>query len=395
MTNDIKAPQREFGLLAAELKKLEGLGTVAADLKRLQTQTLSISSAVASGLAAHSIAADFGRLYSDRVEGIARDVRNSLSLMDSNIARATSALTLARTDWSSQAIRTLEITTAAHPVEIRKQLDQVASSINFSKVFEQAAKSLDLTKHVQQASGSFDYVKDAAAAARSIINSVNLTMLPGRAATLNVDAILKDLRASTAITVLSTGPLAAQGVLHLSSIPEAVREVVQRHVAETSVATAPTRSPTAASSESAVPADNGWEPWLQRQPMWVRLLFWSLITLLLGPMLHAYWDVQMERWLGSHTPEARTQIESEVQRDFGSDYLNRLRYAKGTLRVREAPRTDASIVDRLSAGQPVELLEAHGTFSHIRYRDPASGQIREGWAASGYLVKIVRPTRTK
>ncbi len=33
------------------------------------------------------------------------------------------------------------------------------------------------------------------------------------------------------------------------------------------------------------------------------------------------------------------------------------------------------------------MIETEGSFSRIQYYDSASGEVREGWAASGYLVR--------
>jgi Bacterial SH3 domain len=42
-------------------------------------------------------------------------------------------------------------------------------------------------------------------------------------------------------------------------------------------------------------------------------------------------------------------------------------------------------VDSLPRGTSVEVLESQGSWSLIRYRVTHSSDIREGWAASGYL----------
>jgi hypothetical protein len=54
-------------------------------------------------------------------------------------------------------------------------------------------------------------------------------------------------------------------------------------------------------------------------------------------------------------------------------------------KVRSEASTAGKVIDLLPHGTAVEVLESHGSWSLIRYRVPHSSDIREGWAASGYL----------
>jgi hypothetical protein len=109
VTKELKLSEQLPGsVLASELKRIEE-GSVAAHLRSLESQALSISSVASSQLAATDFAfADVGRLYSERMEGMASGLRNTLQLAESNIARAASAISMTHSDSIAQAVRMWE-----------------------------------------------------------------------------------------------------------------------------------------------------------------------------------------------------------------------------------------------------------------------------------------------
>jgi hypothetical protein len=175
----------------------------------------------------------------------------------------------------------------------------------------------------------------------------------------------------------------------LTLVPDAVREIVQRHLPDGVPETADQLALDESVGAALSPADFAWAAWLKRQSPLVQILFLLLLFAVLTPLLEALWHSAVERWMHSGSSETRIQIVQEVRQNFGLDYASRLRCVRGSgVNVRAAPSKDAKVVGRLSSGQSVEVTESIGAFTHIRYRDETSGETREGWAASGYLVNV-------
>ena len=117
-------------------------------------------------------------------------------------------------------------------------------------------------------------------------------------------------------------------------------------------------------------------------PLPVLFFLYLLWHLLIKPLDNAY----MEQWVKG-APDSRPQIINNVNQNLGEDYSRKLRFVRGSgINVRESPSKVAPIIGRLSRSQAVAVIETEGSFSRIQYHDAASGEIREGWAAAGYLV---------
>jgi hypothetical protein len=400
VTKELKLTEQMPGsVLASELKRIDevGIGTY---LRSLENQALSISSVVSSQLAETDFAfADAGRLYSERMEGMAAGLRNTLQLAESSIAHAASAFSLAHSDSIAQAVRMWDTSSAAQALQISKAFEQVGrtlgltpaheqmrrsldyskafeqmgKSLDYSKAFEQMGKSLDFTKEFERVTGTIDFTKHAEVAARSIIDGLHIQ---AGAATLDLRSMFDEVRASSAMSMLVTGQTGSgAAALDLSAVREVVEEVVQRYVPKP--------------GERSAPADYPWDA-AMKQLGWYALIV-LIIVWLFTMTVDAYWHVKVERFMNAHDPKARAEIVTEAREDFGREYADGLRCTKTNLNVRQDPSPEAAIVGHLMAGQPVEVVEAQGPFSRIRYRVPGSDQLREGWAASGYLVKFVPP----
>lgn len=289
-------------------------------------------------------AAEAARAYSAQLDGIASQASRLLHLAEPGFAKAASAVMMANSEWT------------------RSINDSISRAQDLDELWKRAA----------------DSVVDFAKLTESIVAA---------APQLDIQTMLDELRASTAISALATGHFATNGILPLTTVPEAVREVVQRHLPQVSSQDTLQPAPAAPSPETAAPTDYAWDAWLKLQPPWVQVFFWLLIRLVL--IVLAGVAHTLERWLSSDSHEARTQTVVEIKQTLGPDYVNGLRCVRGTgVKLREGPSKDAPVVGRLSAGRPVEVVETQGSFTHIPYRDPATGEIREGWAASGYLVNV-------
>jgi hypothetical protein len=122
------------------------------------------------------------------------------------------------------------------------------------------------------------------------------------------------------------------------------------------------------------------------QKVTVHVFIWLFTTLFLEPILQR--EV-VDRFLSARDEAARVVIITEVQQNFGRDLLEPIRCVKAShLRVRSAADKDAEVVDELSEGQSVEVVERSGGFSHIRYVSTSTGDFKEGWAATSRLVPL-------
>lgn len=132
------------------------------------------------------------------------------------------------------------------------------------------------------------------------------------------------------------------------------------------------------------------EAWYANQPPATRLLILLLLYLLdqiFGPIIG---EEVRGRWLKSSDSATQQIIINEIHQYNIPDAANSLRCVNGSgVNVREAPSTDAAIIGKLPGGRPVVVLESHAAFSKVEYIDASSGETRNGWAASGYLVKAV------
>jgi len=127
------------------------------------------------------------------------------------------------------------------------------------------------------------------------------------------------------------------------------------------------------------------ELWWERLPIELKLFFLVLLFILKS-MSEEIIHEHVKGWTGVHSHEEKQVIYNYVTQNFGEDTARRLRCIRAsTLRVRQEPAATGRVSDSLPRGTPVEVLESQGSWSRIRYRVSNSSDIREGWAASGYL----------
>jgi hypothetical protein len=126
--------------------------------------------------------------------------------------------------------------------------------------------------------------------------------------------------------------------------------------------------------------------WLFQQPAYKQAIVISIYVLVILPLVTAIWANRVDAWLGHPMPEARTIIYNDIKQNFGAEEARRLRCVRAAnLNVRSEASTAGTIVDALPGGTSVEILETKGSWSRIHYRVDKFAEIREGWAASGYL----------
>jgi hypothetical protein len=127
------------------------------------------------------------------------------------------------------------------------------------------------------------------------------------------------------------------------------------------------------------------EFWWGKQPIQVKFLF-LLLLFIVKSVTDAYIAEHVKVWTAPHSGEERQLIYNQITQNFGADTARRLRCVKASaLKVRSEASTTSKIIDSLPHGTAAEVLESQGSWSLIRYRVPHSSDIREGWAASGYL----------
>jgi len=127
------------------------------------------------------------------------------------------------------------------------------------------------------------------------------------------------------------------------------------------------------------------ELWWEKQPIQVKFLF-LLLLFIVKSVTDAYIAEHVKVWTAPHSGDERQLIYNQITQNFGADTARRLRCIKASaLKVRGEASTTSTIIDSLPHGTAVEILESQGSWSLIRYRVPHSSDIREGWAASGYL----------
>jgi hypothetical protein len=360
-------PEPTGGIQASKLKKLE--------------RTLGVPESLASQVG-RTLNLDQSRFFgvSSSVEKMMREAAApSLEIQRMMRELAAPSLEIQKT-MRALAAPSLEIqkmmrALAAPSLEIQKTMRALAApSLEIQETMRVlAAPSLEIQKMMREATAPFLEIQK---------------MMRGAAAapSLNIQKMMAELRANSAMTFLSAESFASNNTLDLTSIPEVVLGVVERNLREAGVEIATQTEQVAPAAEN-IQVDWPWERRLKKEPEYVQYIVWILLFFLIHPIVEGFFHALAERWLNSDSAQARTQISIEVRQNFGADRLAPLRCAKRAIDVREAPSTTSQVTGRLSADQPVEVLETRGPFSLIRYRDPVNGETREGWAASGFLVK--------
>jgi hypothetical protein len=141
------------------------------------------------------------------------------------------------------------------------------------------------------------------------------------------------------------------------------------------------------SEESGADQDLAWNEWLRRLPAHVQFIVLFLVLLVLQPIADAAWSQLVARWLGADKVQDQRVVIEETRNYFGTGSVQSLRCVRArSLRVRESADKKAVVIGSLRAGQSVEVIEVQGSWSLIRYKDQTTGELRQGWAASGYLV---------
>lgn len=397
-------PEPAAGILAGELKKLE--------------QTLGVPESLASRLAEFESFTRAAQAAHAQTLPLARamEAARAQTLPFERAAEAMCAQTLHFEEAAKQTNRTLELMNAGFAragsavsianSEFARSMDSIAKTIDLTKRFQEA-RALDLQKQFQEvAPGILEFQRHIEGASPTAKMFANLTRTLGldqprfleatssvkkmmeavAAPALDIRKMMAELQASSAITLLSAGSFASSTTLNLTSVPEVVLEVVERNLREAGAQMASQTAEVAPSVEK-VPGNWPWDRRLKKEPEYVQYIVYILLFFLLQPLIEGYFHALWERWMNSGSHEARTQIAIEIQQNFGPDRLTPLRCVKRAIDVREGPSTTSRVTGRLSADQPVEVLEKHGPFSRIRYRDVTDGEIREGWAASGFLLK--------
>jgi hypothetical protein len=313
-----------------------GLDRLVDQFKRLEQQTLTISessvSKMTEGLLAHS----------RQFEEVSKNLDRMLRLHDSGIARAASSIATASSEWT-------------------RSLDSILGRVDWAKNIHESVGSIGNFARLAEGMGSLPELK--------------------------FQKMVDDLFSNRGMDALSGHSFATKGVLNLSTVGQAALAVVERHFPEVKEQVEETAANANSPREKEEPTDYVWDAALKRQPPWFQVMVMLLMLVALQPVYDAYKKFVAERWLSSGSEEARSQIVIEVCQNLGSDSVVQLRCTRGTgVSVRESPNKQSAVIGRLSAGQPVEVVETQGAFTHVRYRDASNHEIREGWAASGYLV---------
>jgi hypothetical protein len=124
--------------------------------------------------------------------------------------------------------------------------------------------------------------------------------------------------------------------------------------------------------------------WWKAQTFEVRVFL--VILWILQTTVAALIGEGVKAWMNAGDHQERQIIYNQVTQDYGAEAARRLRCVRASaLKVRSEASTTGQIIDSLPRGTAVEVLESQGSWSLIRYRVPHSSDIREGWAASGYL----------
>jgi hypothetical protein len=227
----------------------------------------------------------------------------------------------------------------------------------------QGAFKDSLSHRFQEMSTSFDHSFTASAAQAALAFSRTLPQFD--------DRIVEALREFSAIGDLKAGDSTIAGVGTVLELPDIVSAKGERHGADAAHAEPIKRSPV--------------ELWWEHLPIELKFFFLVLLFILKS-MSEEIIHEHVKGWTGAHSREERQVVYGQITQNFGEDSAKHLRCVRAsTLKVREEPSAAGEILNLLPRGTPVEVLESHGSWSRIRYRVPHSTDIREGWAASGYL----------
>jgi hypothetical protein len=127
------------------------------------------------------------------------------------------------------------------------------------------------------------------------------------------------------------------------------------------------------------------ENWWNALPFDTRLLLLMLRWVIAAAATAAI-AKGVEAWISSANPKDRQNIYYEITQNVGADAARHLRCVRASmLKIRSEASSGAAVIDSLPRGTAVEIIESAGSWSLIRYKDVKSSDIREGWAASGYL----------
>lgn len=132
-----------------------------------------------------------------------------------------------------------------------------------------------------------------------------------------------------------------------------------------------------------------WEEWLSKQPVHIQIVVYFLVQCIFVTIWQAYGEKKVEQWFFTEDPSERMELLREI-RDATADRQESLRCVatRTKLRVRSEPHVQAPVTGDLSPQQTVEIVESRGAWSLVRYATKPSREIREGWAASRFLVRI-------
>lgn len=126
--------------------------------------------------------------------------------------------------------------------------------------------------------------------------------------------------------------------------------------------------------------------WWARQPIQVRAFF-LVMLFFLHSTVDSYIHERTKDWMHASTPTERQNIHDEVTQSLGADALKQLRFVRaGKLRVRTEASLSATVIVWLPRGTGVEIIETKGSWSLICFKDISTNGIKQGWAASSYLV---------
>jgi Bacterial SH3 domain len=220
-----------------------------------------------------------------------------------------------------------------------------------------------LSQRFQEMSTSLDSSFKASAAQAALAYSQTLPRFDER--------IAEAMREFKALGDLKAGDSTLAGVGTVTESPDIVSAKGERHAADVAH-TNPVR-------RSAI------ELWWERLPIELKVFFLVLLFILKS-MSEEIIHEHVKGWTGAHSQAEKQVAYNYITQNFGEDTAWRLRCIRASmLKVRQEPAATGRILDSLPRGTPVEVLESQGSWSRIRYRALNSSDIREGWAASGYL----------
>jgi hypothetical protein len=220
-----------------------------------------------------------------------------------------------------------------------------------------------LSQRFKEMSGLLDNSFKASAAQAALAFSQTLPQFDER--------IAEAMREFNALGDLKAGDSTLAGVGTVVESPDIVSARGEMHAADAARAEPIKRSPI--------------ELWWEHLPIELKLFFF-VILFILKSMSEEIIHEQVKGWTGAHSREERQVVYGQITQNFGEDSAKHLRCIRASvLKVREEPNAAGAILDSLPRGTPVQVLESQGSWSRFRYRVPHSSDIREGWAASGYL----------